>query len=212
MKGKACVTTLVGFFILSLFFAAPAVFAVEGKFSLEFFVQSNPIFSGSEAGGGANPPEYNDAFDWGTGAGIEFNYRVLRWISVLGGVAYQKFDGDTTNSITFENFNTIPIYGGGKFHFLSQEKKWDPYLRLDIGPAYLTDVNANGSKYWDNSWILFFAAGIGLKYKYDDTIHIGTEIKVQRLGDPESVAGAVIDSTAEESWSLPIRVGFIYNF
>jgi opacity protein-like surface antigen len=186
--------------------------AVDAPWSFEIYGSLNPWLSGKagDTGGSNGTIDYDDAFLTGVGVGGELSYRFLPRFSALIGIGYQRFKGKDTNGLDFDNFHVLPVYGGGKFHFLPNSRKWDLYLRADLGGAYLDGVDANGSPYWDSGWVFYFAGGGGVMYNVWDNIGIGIEAKAQYLGEPDSKQWSFSD--ADGSWTVPLRLGVSYHF
>ena len=162
---------LVGIFVLSFYFMLLPCrsLAADQDVSLHLWGQILPLISG-EAGRGPGAPDYKDAFGTGIGAGIELSWRFSNRFSLLGGIGYENYDGKTHQGISFDDLEVIPLYLGGKFHILSKDLRWNPYVKVDIGAAHLSSVDisfqALQGRYWDSSWVFLFEVGGGLEYRF----------------------------------------------
>jgi len=181
--------------------------AVERPVTIQVFGNLNPILYG-DTGSGSGSVDYADAFNTGLGGGAEISYRFGRF-SALFGAQYQSYDGDTYGGLSFDNYHVIPLYLGGKLHFLPSNSWWDLYVKLDAGAAYTDSLKVNGQPFWDESWVPFFDFGGGAAYTYNGW-RVFLELGGQMLGAPDHNAGAISD--AEAVWSLPVRFGFGYSF
>ncbi|MBF0496800.1 MAG: outer membrane beta-barrel protein [Deltaproteobacteria bacterium] len=155
---------------------------------------------------------YKDAFGVGWGVGVEGGYRFAEFFSVQVGVGYEKYVGSTFEGRTFDDLNIIPIYGGGKFHILTNKFLLDPYIRLDLGAARLNSVEStyNGLKYknWNDSWTFLLDAGAGLEVHLEP-VGLFIEVKGRYLGSPDALSSL---GDADSSWTLPINLGVRYYF
>jgi len=205
---------LAGVFLLSFYFIFfPCGSLAENQdVSLHLWGQISPFISG-EAGKGAGAPDYKDAFDEGIGAGLEMSWRFSNRFSLLGGIGFERYDGKTYKDISFDDLKVIPLYLGGKFHFLPKDSRWTPYAKVDLGMAHLScvDISYQSLKggYWDSSWVFLFEVGGGLEYRFKKW-GIGLEVLPRYLGKPDSVLGRPSD--AKDSWTIPIRLGVSYHF
>ena len=186
--------------------------AEDGTFSLHVWAQVSPFISG-EAGRGSDAPDYTDLFDTGIGGSVELSWRFSNRFSLLGGIGYENYAGKTHQGISFDDLKVMPLYLGGKFHFLPRDSRWNPYVKLDIGGAHLSsvDVSFEGleGRYWDSSWVFLFEVGGGLEYRFKKW-GIGLEVLPRYLGKPDSALGQLSD--ARSSWTIPIRLGVSYHF
>ena len=200
------------FFVLTFILLPSSGFAKDGDFSFHAWGQISPFVSG-EAGSGSGAPDYKDAFDPGIGGGIELSWRFSNRFSLLGGIGYENYDGKTHQGISFDDFEVIPLYLGGKFHFLPKDSRWNPYLKVDLGGAHLTLVDISfmtlKGRYWNSSWVFLFDVGGGLEYRFKKW-GIGLEVLPRYLGKPDSALGWPSD--AKGSWTIPIRLGVSYHF
>jgi outer membrane protein W len=199
--------------ILSLLLAVPgSVSAKDDKLALRLWGQVSPFISG-EAGSGSGAPDYDDAFDCGIGGGAEISWRFSDRLSCLAGIGYETFDGESHEGISFDDLEIVPVYLGGKFHIIPGDTRWDPYLRMDIGAAYLSsvDVSYQGlkGKYWDSSWVYLFDVGAGVEYRWDRW-GASLDVKLRFLDEPDSAMGD--PSEADPSWTIPIVFGINYYF
>ena len=202
--------TLIFVFFLG-FFTTSAV-AENGDFSLRLWGQVSPFVSG-DAGSGKGAPDYNDAFKSGGGGGIEMAYRPSRYFSCLIGAGHESYGGKTYQEISFDNWEVTPLYVGGKLHLNPKESKWNPYLRLDLGTAYLSNVDifyeSLKGRYWDSSWVFMFDIGAGIEYRFGGC-GLSLELRSRYLDNPDSAMGHPSD--ADSSWTLPINLGFNLYF
>lgn len=205
---------LCGLLALSLFFfLLPCQSLAESQdISLRFWGQILPFISG-EAGRGPGAPDYRDVFNSGIGGGMEFSWRFSNRFSLLGGIGYERYNGKTYQDISFDDLKVIPLYLGGKFHFLPKDSRWNPYLKVDLGAAYLSSVDISyeslKEKYWDSSWVFLFEAGGGLEYRFGRW-GIGLEVLPRYLGKPYSALG--YPSKADEAWTVPVKLGLSFYF
>ncbi len=198
--------TVVALVIAAVFFTQSA-FAADCGFGVEVFGDINPILTGN-TGDGPGKVAYSDAFNTGYGGGIEFTYRLQKFSILLGG-QYQRYGSDKKSTLSFDDYNVIPVYLGTKMHFLPSKSWWDIYARLDAGAAYTSSVKVNDQPFWKESWVPFFDIGGGVAYLLADW-RIFLEAKAQLLGAPDGVAGKISD--AEIAWTVPIRFGIGYSF
>ncbi len=208
---KVCLT---GIFLFSLcFFLFPCKSPAENQdISLQLWGQVSPFIHG-EAGSGPGAPDYRDAFRTGIGGGMELSWRFSNRFSLLGGIGYENYDGKTHEDISFDALKVIPLYVGGKFHILSKDSRWNPYVKMDIGGAHLSSVDISfmtlEGRYWDSSWVFLFEVGGGLEYRFKQW-GIGLEVLPRYLGKPDSALGPPSD--AKSSWTIPVRLGVSYHF
>ncbi len=201
---------------LSLALAVLVIASAAGaaEFSVHLLGDFAPFISG-EAGSGPGAPDYSDAFDAGWGGALEIEGRLSSRISLLAGVGYERFNGDTYKGFEFDDLEVVPVYGGVKLHLFPGLKRWDPYLRLDVGMAHISSVDVKYSeyglkgKYWDSSWEPMFAAGVGLEYRFGK-LGLEMEVKLRRISSPDSSLGSA--SRAGAMWTVPVRVGIVYHF
>jgi len=184
----------------------------SGDQSIRLLGQISPFLSGS-AGSGIDAPDYNDAFSPGLGAALEYHRRISDRFSIVAGIGYDSFDGDTYQSISFDDLGRTSLYGGAKIHFSAERTGAQPYARVDLGASRLSsvDVSYGGASgaYWDSSWELMADAGVGIENRFDDWSVFG-EVLLRYTGGPDSVMGT--PSEADSSWTLPIRIGVGYHF
>lgn len=209
-KSVSCfVVSLVLFLLLSL---PVSVFAQEDNVSLRIWGQASPFISG-EAGSGSGAPDYDDTFDCGIGGGVEISWRFSNRLSFLSGIGYENYDGSSYQGISFDDLEIVPVYAGWKFHIIPGDTRWDPYLRMDMGAAYLSSVDVSyGSlkgEYWDSSWVYLFDVGAGVEYRWNRW-GVSLDVKVRYLGEPDSALGDPSD--ADSSWTVPVAFGINYHF
>ena len=209
-KSVSClVVSLALFLLLSL---PVSVFAQEDNVSLRIWGQASPFISG-EAGSGSGAPDYDDAFDCGIGGGVEISWRFSNRFSFLSGIGYENYDGSSHQGISFDDLEIVPVYAGGKFHIIPGDTRWDPYLRMDIGAAYLSSVDVSyhslKGEYWDSSWVFLFDAGAGVEYRWNRW-GASLDVKLRFLDEPDSALGD--PSEADSSWTVPVVFGINYYF
>jgi hypothetical protein len=103
------------------------------------------------------------------------------------------------------------------FHFMDQEKKFDPYVAGLIGFNFLTEGNnPNGSQSFGPS----FGAGIGIRYTLVEYAMAGSPnvtnlsftaevpVKIMLFMNDQELA----DSTTTPIISIPVKVGLTYTF
>jgi hypothetical protein len=211
MNGRS-VTCLVSCIFVFVLVQSSHYVSAEDDLSLRLWGQVSPFISG-EAGSGSGAPDYNDAFDCGIGGGMEISWRFSNRFSFLSGIGYENYDGDSHQGISFDDLEIVPVYLGGKFHIIPGDTRWDPYLRMDMGAAYLSSVDVSyhslKGEYWDSSWVFLFDAGGGMEYRWKQWGAF-LEIRARYLDDPDSAMGH--PSEADSSWTLPISFGFSYYF
>ena len=199
-------------FVLAFMLLPSSGSAEDGDFSFHAWGQISPFISG-EAGEGSGAPAYNDAFDTGIGGGVEPSWRLHDRLSLLAGIGYEHHEGRTYEGISFDDLNIVPIYLGGKFHFIPKKSRWNPYLKLDLGAAHLSSVDISyqslSGRYWNASWVFLFDIGGGLEYRFGRW-GIALEVLTRYLGEPDSAPG--YPSKAEGSWSIPVNLGLSYYF
>jgi hypothetical protein len=203
---------VVPFLLLFLaLFPFPA-YAQHGKLGLRLWGEGSPLISG-EAGSGPGAPGYNDAFHAGLGIGAEISWRITPRLSLLTGIGYEDYRGDSHQGISFANLEIVPVYLGAKFHITPDAHRWNPYLRMDIGAAHLSSVDVSyqwlKGKYWDSSWAFLFDAGAGIEYRWKDW-GASLEIKLRYTGKPVPALG--LPSNAEPFWTVPVAFGITYYF
>jgi hypothetical protein len=199
--------------ILFLSLLAPgSVSAQDGKFALRLWGQVSPFISG-EAGSGTGAPDYDDAFNAGLGIGAEVSWRFTPRLSLLAGIGYENYGGDSYQGISFDDLKVVPVYLGGKFHITPDAPRWDSYLRMDIGAANLSSVDVSyhglNGKYWNSSWVFLFDAGAGVEYRWNRW-GASMDIKLRYMGKPDSAMG--YPSNAGSSWTVPVVFGINYHF
>ena len=205
---------LVGVVVISLYFILlpSRSFAENEDISFRLWGQISPFLSG-EAGKGSGAPDYSDVFKTGLGAGIELSWRFSNRFSLLGGIGYEDYKGKTYQDISFDDLRVIPLYVGGKFHFLPKDSRWNPYLKMDIGGAHLSSVDLSfmtlEGRYWNSAWVFLFEVGAGLEYRFKKW-GVGLEVLPRYLGKPDSALGSPSD--AKGSWTIPVRLGVSYYF
>lgn len=194
----------------ALLIVQPA-FAEDEQFAVSVYGEYLPFISGS-AGSGSGAPDYSDAFDGGVGFGVEASYKVCPGFTFLGGVGYETFSGKTYKGISFEDLEIIPVYIGGKIHFM-EDSKLSPYARVDVGLAHFSDVRVKyagtKTKYWNESFEFFGDFGGGVEYRVN-SFGFFAEVRVRYMGAPASDMGKASD--ADQSWSVPIVVGASWHF
>jgi|GEM_PF-1383928 len=212
LHGKSLVCCVILSFLLLVFFPACGAFAEGGKGSVRIWGQVSPFLYG-DAGTGSGVPGYDDAFSKGLGFGAEYSWRFCRWFSAVGGLGFERFDGDTCEGIAFSELKIFPVYVGGKIHLVEKASPWDLYIRLDAGAAHLSSVNVSHGafqdRYWDSSWVFLFDAGIGTEYRWD-CWGLSLDVKARYLGSPDPAMGDPSD--ADASWTLPVILGINYHF
>lgn len=205
---------LAGLFVFLLYLILLCSRPLEGNqdVSVSFWGQISPFVSG-EAGSGIEAPDFPDVFGTGIGAGMEFAWRFSNRFSLLGGIGYENYSGRTYEDISFDDLEVIPIYLGGKFHFLPKDSQWNPYLKMDVGAAHLSSVDISfgrlEGRYWDSSWVFLLHVGAGVEYRLEQW-GVGLEVLPRYLGKPDSALGWLSDAT--RSWTVPIRLGVSYHF
>ena len=211
MNGKS-VTCLVSCFFVFVLAQSSHYVSAEDDLSLRVWGQVSPFISG-EAGSGSGVPDYDDAFDCGIGGGAELSWRFSDRLSCLAGIGYENYDGDSHQGISFDDLEIVPVYLGGKFHIIPGDTRWDPYLRMDIGAAYLSSIDVSyhslKGEYWDSSWVFLFDAGAGVEYRWDRW-GASLDVKVRYLDEPDPALGDPSD--ADSSWTVPVTFGINYHF
>jgi hypothetical protein len=203
---------VISFVLLLLVLFPLSTYADDGKIGLRLWGEASSFTSGG-AGSGAGAPNYDHAFNTGLGIGAEVSWRFTPRFSLLAGIGYENYGGDRHQGISFDNQKVVPVYLGGKFHITGDSRRWNPYLRMDIGAARLSsvDVSYQGlkGKYWDSSWVILFDAGAGIEYRWNKW---GTslEIRARYMGKPDSAMGW--PSNADPSWTVPVVFGIDYYF
>lgn len=186
--------------------------AKDDRFAFRLWGQVSPFLSGN-AGSGSGAPHYDDAFNTGLGIGAEVSWRFIPRFSLLAGIGYENYSGDSHQGISFDNLEVAPVYLGGKFHITPNSYRWDFYLRMDMGAAHLSsvDVSYQGlkGKYWDSSWVFLFDAGAGIEYRWNKW-GASLEVKLRYMGKPDSAMG--LPSNADPSWTVPVVFGINYYF
>ena len=212
MLGKSVSCLVVSLMLFLLLSFPVSVFAQEDNVSLRIWGQASPFISG-EAGSGSGAPDYDDAFNTGLGAGAELSWRFSDRLSCLAGIGYENYDGSSHQGISFDDLEIVPVYAGGKFHIIPGDTRWDPYLRMDIGAAYLSsiDVSYQGLKgrYWDSSWVYLFDVGAGVEYRWNSW-GASLDVKLRFLDEPDPALGDPSD--ADSSWTVPVTFGINYHF
>ncbi|MBF0477185.1 MAG: outer membrane beta-barrel protein [Deltaproteobacteria bacterium] len=199
--------------VSALVMLSPSILIAEDNcFYLGVTGQVTPFLSGN-AGTGMDAPSYKDAFGTGWGVGLEGGYRLTESFSAQLGIGYERFSGSTPQGISFDSLSVVPIYAGGKYHVLANKCTWDPYIRLDLGAAYLSSVDTSfmgsSGRYWDSSWVFLFDAGAGIEY-HMSPFGVFAEVKARYMGSPSSSMSPMSD--ADSSWTLPINLGLRYYF
>jgi len=212
MDRKALTCCMMLSFFLILLYSPAGGFAGDGKASLRIWGQLSPFLSG-EAGNGTGAPDYADAFSRGFGFGGEYSWRFGHRFSAVGGLGFERYDGDIYEDIAFSDLEIVPVYVGGKIHFIRDAAPWDLYLRLDAGAAYLSSVNisygAFHDRYWDSSWVFLFDVGVGTEYRWNRW-GVSLDVKARYLGSPDTAMDDLAE--ADASWSLPVVLGLNYHF
>ena len=211
MKKNIVILGLV--FVFMMMFSA-RVFAEPGAFSLSVAGQYIPFITG-DAGKGDGAPSYDDAFDSGLAVAVEAAYRLNPYLSVLGGVDYEQFSGDSFQGISFDDLDIITLYVGAKYYFLADNRSWNPYVRADIGAAHFSSVDISyqdsDGDYWDSSWEVMADAGLGLEYTFSN-LGVFFEIKARYLNSPSPASEMKEFSRSDSSWSMPIMLGVNFHF
>jgi hypothetical protein len=134
-------------------------------------------------------------------------------LSLLSGIGYERYPGDRHQGISFDNLKVIPVYFGGKFHIAPDSRRWNPYLRVDLGAARVSSVDVSymgfKGRYWDSSWTFLFDAGVGPEDRWS-TWGASLEAKARYMGKPDSAMGW--PSNADPSWTVPVVFGIGYYF
>jgi hypothetical protein len=187
----------------------------QGENSLRLGLQYSQLMSG-QAGKGDNAPDYDDAFSSGLGATLEYQRRMDEQWSLLLGTTYESFDGDDHDGIRFDDMERTTLYGGVRFDF-EPSADWLPYARFDIGASRVSGVavhysDADGDfsgRYWESSWQLTTAAGVGVEKEMGEWNLFG-EVLLRYTDGPDGELGEMAD--AKGSLSLPIRIGVSRDF
>ena len=212
MKRNKNYLFIPGLLLLCIFCFSGNVSAEDKDISVRAWATVSPFLSG-QAGSGSGAPDYGDAFDTGFGGGAEAAWRFADRFSLLAGIGYEYYGGSTYEGISFDDRKIMPVYLGGKFHFLTGRKGWNPYVRAEIGAARLSSVDISvgdhKSEYWSSSWEFLFAAGAGVEYRFNQ-IGAFLEIKARYMNKPEPEMGSL--SEADNSWTVPVVFGVAYYF
>jgi hypothetical protein len=144
---------------------------------------------------------------------MELEYRFHPSWSVLVGGGLENYSGDSFKGVEFDSWHIVPLYVGLKYRIHSEEDVWSPYLRLDAGVAYLSDVDISfggvSDTYWDSSWSFLADAGLGVEYPVED-FSLFFEIKGRFIDSPDEAFGNLSD--ADELWSMPVVFGIKIRF
>ena len=200
-------------FILFLPFAAMAEekIANESKFSLCLSPGFSPFLSG-DAGEGQSAPDFDDLFDDGYGVMLEAAYRLRPNLTLIAGIGYEEYDGDTQEGLKFDDLETVPVYLGCRLHILPGHPL-KPYIQARAGIMYLSSVDVSweslSSTYWNSSWVFMGGAGIGFDYQISSTLNITAGVDLRYAGAPENNLDA---ADADGFWTLPIHFGISYSF
>jgi hypothetical protein len=212
MLQKPSFYVVLSYFLFLLLALPGLVSAKDDKFALRLWGQVSPFLSG-DAGSGSGAPHYDNVFNAGLGAGAEFSWQFSDRLSGLAGIGYETCSGDSHEGISFKDLKVVPVYLGGKFHITPKATRWDTYLRMDIGAAHLSSVDAYyqdlKERYWDPSWVFLFDAGAGVEYRLERW-GLSLEGKFRYMGKPDSAMG--YPSDAGSSWSIPVVLGINYHF
>lgn len=193
-------------------FPAPAADknAADAKFSLRLRPVYSPLLSG-KAGEGQRAPDFDDLFDDGYGLHMEAVYRLFPHLSLIAGVGYEVYDGDTQEGLKFDDLEAVPMYLGCRFHVFSGHPV-TAYIQARTGIMYLSSVDVSWgsltSTYWDSSWVFMGEGGIGIDYRigaWDFTVGVDCRYS----GAPDNKLEA---ADAEGFWTLPIHVGVSHSF
>jgi hypothetical protein len=211
MKREAYSLVVALAVLLSASPASPS-FAEDGRFGIRLWGAALPFTSGT-AGSGADAPGYDHAFSTGLGVGAEVSWRLAPWLSLLSGIGYERYPGDRPQGISFDDLTVVPVYFGGKFHIAPDSRRWNPYLRVDLGAARMSSVDVSymgfEGRYWHSSWTFLFDAGVGLEYRWR-AWGASLEVKARYMGKPDAAMGW--PSSADPSWTVPVVFGIGYYF
>lgn len=182
----------------------------ESKFSLRLGPAYSPFLSG-DAGEGQGAPDFDDLFDNGYGVMLEAAYRLYPNFSLIAGIGYEKYNGDTQEGLKFEDLEAVPMYMGCRLHILPGYPV-KPYIQAQAGIMHLSSVDVSweslSSTYWDSSWVFMGAAGIGFDYRIGAwDIYVGLDLRY--TGAPDNNLDA---ADADGFWTLPINLGISYSF
>ena len=182
----------------------------ESKFSLRLSPGFTPFLAG-DAGEGQDAPDFDDLFDDGYGLLMEAAYRLHPNLSLIGGIGYEEYDGNSREGLKFEDLEAVPIYLGCRLYIPSGHAV-KPYIQAQTGAMYLSSVDVSweslSATYWDSSWVFMGAAGIGFDYRIG-AWDISAGVDLRYTGAPDNNLDA---ADADGFWTLPIHLGISYSF
>lgn len=171
---------------------------------------------GGDAGSGPLAPAYNDAFDTGWTGRIEPYYDFNSMVRGQVGFAYNKWGGKTYIGTQFDDLKVMTYYVGLKFRFLPNSRI-RPYIVADIGEAHIDGVKLSfisfpGSsvQFWDSTTTPFLDIGGGVEYIFAPKVSFFLDIRVQRIGAPDSALPPASDSDGISN--IPITAGVNFTF
>jgi opacity protein-like surface antigen len=209
-KKKWCYWASIILFVAILF--PVSAMGKDAGMSFSLYGQVSPFLSG-DAGSGPGAPEYTDVFDPGTSVGAELSWGIVDFFSLIAGAGYEHYNGDKNAGISFDDLKVVPVYIGAKLPICNNSSGLLPYLRTDIGAAYLSSVDVSfetlSGKYWDSSWVFLFDVGGGVEYRFDQW-GLSLDVRLRYLQKPEPAMGDA--SKADSSLTLPVGVGIHYHF
>jgi len=157
---------------------------------------------------------YDELFSNGAGFGLELSHRFMGGLDVLMGIGYVSQDGENLPDLSLDDWSTLPVYAGLRYHFREAGGGLDPYIRFDLGLGKISDVDfsrlGDTGRYWDSTWSALAGFGVGLEYRFSK-LGLFMELKGQYLGAPEMTEITDLQS-ADGSWSIPFNIGLAYYF
>jgi len=173
---------------------------------------------GGDASDGDDAPGYDDLFNTGAGPGMDGMLAVSRYLRVGGGFSVLVFTGDDLDDGDVSKWWVAPMMLGVQFFPLKWERgSLRPYLRLDMGMAYLSGVKVDGPEKNDDARLFTtsteFAGdvGIGLEWLFKSNWGVFLDIRYMMVNHPMEGGGIPITDPDPVAF-LPISLGVSYTY
>ena len=147
-----------------------------------------------------DPPSYSKAYGAGFGALVEFDYRVVRELSVHLRTGYLHHVGGSDGNLDFDPWGVMPVLVGVKlFPPIAGMQGVDLYGRLELGVgiSQASDVEVSippfgsvSGDFYESSTLFLFGIGVGVAFSpAGSPIIITVEIGYRGFTGPEIDTG-----------------------
>ena len=211
-EGVIYIIIFIWFLLVALPLQAGAAEDSHGEtgFSMGLNTVVIPFISGT-AGNGPGAPEYDDLFGTGRSFALEAEKRINNHVSLIAGVGYEKYPGETFQGMSFDDLEIIPFSAGCRFHLLTNSPL-QASVGARIGLTYISSVNVSWNSlkgnYWNSSWVPAGDIDLVLGRRINNW-NFSAGVSIRYTGAPDNDFPA---AEADGFWTVPLQFNISYCF